>query len=74
MWEYINHCVICRRFSASHYKLPPAPPLPEFRVKRSVPFSAVGVDYAGPLTVKQTIPTSSTACSKGDEMHTLHTV
>ena len=62
------------KFSASHYKSPPPPPLPEFRVKRSVPFLAVGVDYAGPLTVKQTVPTSSTACSKGDEMHTLLTV
>ena len=63
--EYINHCVICRRFSASHYKPPPPPPLPDFRVKRSAPFSAVGVDYAGPLTVKQTVLTSSTACLKG---------
>ena len=68
VWEYINHCVICWRFSASHYKPPPLPPLPEFRVKSSVLFSAVGLDYVGPLTIKQTVPTSSTACSKGGQI------
>ena len=49
---YIKHCVICRRYSAMHYRPPQLPPLPEFRVQRSNPFSAVGVDYAGPLNVK----------------------
>ena len=28
-----------------HYRPPQLPPLPEFRVQRSNPFSAVGVDY-----------------------------
>ena len=51
--RYINKCVICRRYAASHYRPPPPPPLPEFRVKQSFPFSAVGVDFAGPLLIKQ---------------------
>ena len=51
--QYISRCVVCRRYSASSYKPPPPPPLPEFRVQRSFPFSAVGVDYAGPLMIKQ---------------------
>ena len=49
---YIKHCFICRRYSAMHYQPPQLPLLPEFRVQRSNPFSAVGVDYAGPLNVK----------------------
>ena len=53
MRQYINKCVICRRYAASHYRPPPPPPLPEFRVKQSFPFSAVGVDFAGPLLIKQ---------------------
>ena len=51
--NYINHCVICRRYNSSSYKPPPPPPLPEFRVSQSFPFSSVGIDYAGPLWIKQ---------------------
>jgi hypothetical protein len=35
------------------YKAPEAAALPEFRVKQSSPFDKVGVDFAGPLYVKQ---------------------
>ena len=31
---------------------PPPPPLPDFRVKMSPPFSHAGVDYAGPLYLR----------------------
>uniref|UniRef100_A0A1X7USA4 Integrase zinc-binding domain-containing protein n=1 Tax=Amphimedon queenslandica TaxID=400682 RepID=A0A1X7USA4_AMPQE len=47
--QYINECVLCRRYAVSHYRLPPAP-LPNFHVKQSFPFSVVGVDFACPLT------------------------
>ena len=60
--QYIYHCVTCRRYAASSYKPPPPPPLPEFRVQQSMPFSSVGVDYAGPLVVKHNIYTS---CQNG---------
>ena len=55
--QYINKCVLCRRYAASHYSPPPPPPLPEFRVKQSFPFSVVGVDFAGPLMIKEHVPT-----------------
>ena len=55
--QYINKCVLCRRYAASHYSPPPPPPLPEFRVKQIFPFSVVGVDFAGPLMIKEHVPT-----------------
>ena len=56
--QFIGRCVRCRRYSGSSYVPPPPPPLPEFRVQQSFPFSAVGVDYAGPLMIKQNTHTS----------------
>ncbi len=37
--------------SGPHYKIPPPPPLPEFRVSEQPPFTFTGVDFAGPLYV-----------------------
>uniref|UniRef100_A0A1X7VS76 Integrase zinc-binding domain-containing protein n=1 Tax=Amphimedon queenslandica TaxID=400682 RepID=A0A1X7VS76_AMPQE len=59
--QYIRRCVVCRRYNASSYKSPSAPPLPESRVQQSFPFSAVGVDYAGPLWIKQNTYISNSA-------------
>ena len=50
--KFVGHCVICRRYSAPSYKPPPPPPLPKYRVQEDFPFMSVGVDYAGPLTIK----------------------
>ena len=56
--RFINQCVLCRRYAASSYNIPP-PPLPRFRVKESNPFTTIGVDYAGPLVIKHYAHTSS---------------
>ena len=48
----INECVICRRFSGKPYNAPQPPPLPEYRVRQSQPFSSTGVDFAGRLYLK----------------------
>ena len=48
----LHSCTVCRRFSGKMYCAPPVPPLPEFRVQESVPFSTSGVDFAGPLYLK----------------------
>jgi len=48
----IHNCVICRRFEGNPFRLPPPPPLPAFRVNEAPPFCYTGVDYAGPLFVR----------------------
>ena len=57
--KVLHKCVICRRFQAKPYCSPPAPPLPSFRVNEARPFSYTGVDFAGPLYVRETIASTS---------------
>lgn len=47
----LRSCVICKRFSSSPGDQMTAP-LPADRVEQSAPFSIIGVDFAGPLFVK----------------------
>ena len=49
----LSECVTCRRFTGKPYSTPPTAALPDFRVKEAPPFSRVGVDFAGPLYVKE---------------------
>ena len=53
---FIHWCVICRRYNTSYYR--PPPPLPAYRVQGGLAFSSVGVDYAGPMTIKHYTHTS----------------
>ena len=48
----IHKCVTCRKYEGEPYRAPPAPPLPDCRVKEDQPFANTGVDFAGPLYVK----------------------
>ena len=48
----LRKCVICRRVVGKPYPIPDPPPLPKDRVQESVPFSVTGVDFAGPLFVR----------------------
>ena len=52
--KILHKCTICRRYQGKSYTSPPAPPLPPFRVKEAQPFSFTGVDFAGPLYVRDT--------------------
>lgn len=47
----INKCLICKRFNSSHGVQVTAP-LPATRIEESPPFSTVGIDFGGPLYVK----------------------
>lgn len=50
--KIINECCTCRRHEGKPYSAPPPPPLPGYRVSESPPFSSTGIDFAGPLYVK----------------------
>ena len=43
--QFISRCLVCRRYASSCNKAPPPPPLPDYRVRESNPFTAIGVDY-----------------------------
>jgi hypothetical protein len=51
--KIVHQCVLCRRFESPPYRAPPPPPLPAIRVMERPPFSFVGVDFAGPIFIKQ---------------------
>ncbi|TKR72092.1 hypothetical protein L596_019605 [Steinernema carpocapsae] len=45
-------CWICRRFTALPFRYPAAHALPSRRVRRSMPFQHIGIDYFGPIDYK----------------------
>ena len=50
--KILHRCTTCRRLEGQPYRAPPAPPLPEIRVKEATPFLYTAVDFAGSLYVK----------------------
>ena len=49
----LGECVTCRKLIGKPFRAPPTAALPGFRVKEAPPFSRVGIDFAGPLYVKE---------------------
>ena len=49
----IAACTVCRRCEGRGYRVPPQADLPEFRLSQEPAFTGVGVDYAGPLYIKE---------------------
>lgn len=45
-------CTVCNRAEGKSYGTPPAPPLPDYRLSDDFAFTKIGVDYAGPLFVR----------------------
>ena len=56
MKTVIGKCVVCKKIEDRSYAVPPSPPLPEFRLNDEFAFSRVGIDFAGPLYVKDAHP------------------
>ena len=61
----IRGCRLCKLFYSRPFPSLPTPPLPEFRVKAEFAFASVGVDYLGPLLVKQSF-------GSGSELYKVH--
>ena len=43
---------MCRKHEGKPYTIPPVPPLPSERVSNTPPFNNIGLDFAGPLYVR----------------------
>ena len=52
--KILSKCTICKRHEGQAYSAPQTAALPDFRVRQAPAFSKVGVDFAGPLSVKAT--------------------
>ncbi|XP_068724219.1 uncharacterized protein [Montipora capricornis] len=48
-----SRCTVCRRYEGRGFKVPPPPDLPEFRLSQKPAFTYVGVDYTGPLYIRE---------------------
>ena len=49
----VNRCLVCRRHEGPSFALPKMPPWPKQRVSESLPFQFTGLDYLGPVFVKE---------------------
>ena len=50
--KLIAKCNVCRKLEGKGYGIPASPDLPDFRLSNDFAFTRIGVDYAGPLYVK----------------------
>ena len=50
--QILHQCTICRKYEGRSFSAPLPPQLPEFRVTEKPPFTYTGVDYAGPLYIR----------------------
>ena len=57
--KILSKCVVCKKLEGRPYGVPPTPQLPEFRLSDDFAFSSIGVDFAGPIYVKDVYNKSS---------------
>ena len=50
--KIISRCATCKRIESKGYCVPLPPPLPQFRVSEEFAYTQLGVDFAGPVYVK----------------------
>ena len=51
--DVISPCATCKKLEGRSYNAPPQPPLPDFRVSDEFAFIQVGVDFAGPVYLRE---------------------
>ncbi|XGW22154.1 hypothetical protein V3C99_004829, partial [Haemonchus contortus] len=51
--KYIRKCIPCQKLNALPYKYPQMPDLPSIRVTRARPFQHIGLDYFGPIPIRE---------------------
>ena len=47
----LRSCTVCQRHGGKPYPIPDPPPLPEIRMRESIPFTITGIDFTGALYV-----------------------
>jgi len=50
--DVISRCATCKKLEGLAYSAPPQPPLPDFRVSDNFAFGRIGVDFTGPVYVR----------------------
>ena len=50
--DVISPCATCKKLEGRSYNAPPQPSLPDFRVSDEFAFTQVGVDFAGPVYLR----------------------
>ncbi|CAF1104794.1 unnamed protein product [Didymodactylos carnosus] len=53
VFKIVKRCLRCKKFDGGPYKMPEMPALPKARVSESAPFTFTGLDYLGPLYIKE---------------------
>ena len=66
--KLLNSCFICKRLQSRSYNYPENSNLPSYQINATVPFQVCGVDYLGPLYVKDIYYKSN------DDMHKAYIV
>ena len=51
--KIIYRCGICKKYQGGPFKMPKMAPWPSIKITRSAPFTYTGLDYLGPLYVKE---------------------
>ncbi|MCP3664586.1 MAG: transposase family protein, partial [Gammaproteobacteria bacterium] len=49
----LRKCATCRKVDAGPFQAPPMPSLPENRTTKRSPFSSTGMDYLGPIYIRE---------------------
>ena len=63
----LHECIVCKKINSRPISYPGHSDLPKLRFDDTKPFSSVGIDYLGPLSVLPIYPPS-------DKMHKIHVV